>query len=258
MLRFLSDQQKVLLSQIQGRSYANLFGLVERFINAKVLELSSEHWLGDQVALEAMIRFSDEEIKHQQLFRRVEAMIGEKMPVGYQLIPQPDAVAEVVLSKSTWSVLALTLLIELFTQAHYKAAIEDNNDLSPLFKDIFRFHWMEEIQHAKLDEIEWKRINEDMSVQERDQAVNDLIDLVAAVDGILQAQSDSDASYFISIAGTAFSTEQEEQIKQTVLSAYRYQYIFSGVEIKHFQEVLFGMLTEDQSQRVQAALAGIQ
>jgi hypothetical protein len=56
------------VSQIQGRTYANVFGLVERFINAKVLELSHDHWFGDQ--LEALVRFSDEELKHQALFRR--------------------------------------------------------------------------------------------------------------------------------------------------------------------------------------------
>ena len=50
---FLTDAEKRLLSQVQGRTYANIFGLVERFINAKVLEVSREHWLGDQTALEA-------------------------------------------------------------------------------------------------------------------------------------------------------------------------------------------------------------
>ena len=55
------------MSQIQGRTYANIFGLVERFINAKVLELSEDHWFGDQTALEALVRFSDEELKHQAL-----------------------------------------------------------------------------------------------------------------------------------------------------------------------------------------------
>jgi hypothetical protein len=45
----LSADEKRLVSQIQGRTYANVFGLVERFINAKVLELSRDHWLGDQV-----------------------------------------------------------------------------------------------------------------------------------------------------------------------------------------------------------------
>src|SRR4029077_5345306 len=46
----LSPDEKRLVSQIQGRTYANIFGLVERFINAKILELSRDYWLGDQVA----------------------------------------------------------------------------------------------------------------------------------------------------------------------------------------------------------------
>ena len=61
-LDFLTASEQRLLSQIQGRTYANIFGLVERFIAAKVLELSHEHWLGDQNALEALVRFGDEEI----------------------------------------------------------------------------------------------------------------------------------------------------------------------------------------------------
>jgi hypothetical protein len=47
----LSVGEKRFVSQIQGRTYANIFGLVERFINAKVLELSHDHWFGDQVDL---------------------------------------------------------------------------------------------------------------------------------------------------------------------------------------------------------------
>ena len=65
-----------LVSQIQGRTYANVFGLVERFITAKLIDVSREHALGDQNALEALVRFSDEEIKHQALFRRIEAMMA--------------------------------------------------------------------------------------------------------------------------------------------------------------------------------------
>ena len=40
-----------------------MFGFVERFITAKILETTRDHWLGDQTALEALIRFSDEELK---------------------------------------------------------------------------------------------------------------------------------------------------------------------------------------------------
>ena len=136
-LEFLDEQEARMLSQIQGRTYANMFGLVERFINCKVLELSQHHCTGDQVALEALIRFSDEELKHQELFRRIEKMIAAKTPPGYKFLPQPNDVANVVLSKSTWAVLGLTLLIELFTQTHYLKSIEPDQESSPLYKDVF-------------------------------------------------------------------------------------------------------------------------
>ena len=106
-----------------------MFGLVERFIGAKILEVSRDHWLGDQVALEALVRFTDEELKHQELFRRIERMAAEGMPAGYRFLPQPNDVAPVVLGKSTWAVLGLTCHIELFTQAHYRASIEPDADL---------------------------------------------------------------------------------------------------------------------------------
>src|SRR5712672_1239521 len=112
----LSVDEKRFVSQIQGRTYANIFGLVERFINAKVLELSEDHWFGDQVALEALVRFSDEELKHQALFRLVDAMVSDVLPAGYRFDVDHNAVAHAVLGKSTWAVLALTLDIELFTQ----------------------------------------------------------------------------------------------------------------------------------------------
>ena len=147
-LGFMSGADRRLLSQVQGRTYAYIFGLVERFIGAKVIEISREHALGDQAAFEALVRMTDEELKHQEMFRRLEAMMAADMPAGYEKTADPDAVARAVLGKSTWAVLALTLDIELFTQAHYRASIEPQHDLSALWKDVFLFHWREESQHA--------------------------------------------------------------------------------------------------------------
>ena len=190
----LGDADKRLLSQIQGRTYANVFGLVERFITSKLLEVSSEHALGDQTALEAMVRFSDEEIKHQALFRRIEAMMAETMPAGYRFDVDPDAVARAVLARRTWAVLVLTLHIELFVQLHYKSSIEPDGELSELFRDVFLFHWKDECQHAMLDELELKRHDATLAPDQRDKAVGDFIDLVVAVDGILQQQASADAA----------------------------------------------------------------
>jgi hypothetical protein len=257
MLDFLSPGERRLVSQIQGRTYANIFGLVERYIGAKILEVSRDHWLGDQVALEALVRFTDEELKHQELFRRVEAMIAADMPPGYTFMPQPNDVARAVLSKCTWAVLALTCHIELFTQAHYRKSIEPDANLSELWKDVFLFHWKEESQHAILDELEWQREDAKLTSAERDQAVNDLIDLVAAVDGILQAQAAADIDYFLRVCGRTFDGAQVQRLRDTMLKAYRWQYIVSGVQDERFQKILGGMITPEQMKRIGAALAPI-
>ena len=69
-LHFLTPVEQIFMSQIQGRTYANMFALVERFIGAKVLEISRSHWFGDQTALEALVRLTDEELKHQEIDRK--------------------------------------------------------------------------------------------------------------------------------------------------------------------------------------------
>jgi len=247
--------ERRLMSQIQGRTYANIFGLVERFINAKMLELSRDHWFGDQSALEALVRFSDEEIKHQALFRQIEALIADSMPNGYTNTADPNAVAHAVLGKSTWAVLALTCHIELFTQAHYRQSIEPDESLSELYKDVFLFHWREESQHAILDELEWRRIDATLSPAERDAAVDDLIALVGAVDGILQAQSLADVDYFCQIVPRALTHAERRALNSETLAAYRWQYIVSGVQVERFRKVLEELLSTEQYERVTAALA---
>ena len=254
----LSADEKRLVSQIQGRTYANVFGLVERFINAKILELSEDYWLGDQVALEALVRFSDEELKHQALFRRIEGMLAEILPDGYRFDVDPDAVAHDVLGKGTWAVLALTLDIELFTQLHYRRSIDPDAELSELFKDVFFFHWKEEMQHAILDEIEWARHDAGLTAEERDRAVDAFIELVAAVDGILQAQAKADSGYFAATCGRTVDAAETQAIEAAFLKAYRWQYIHSGAQHPHFGRVLSSLITESQGRRIQAALATLQ
>lgn len=256
-LAFLSQDEARLLSQIQGRTYAYIFGLVERFISAKMLDQGRAHVFDDQLALEALVRFSNEEIKHQELFRRMESMIGSQLPAGYRRVAEPNDVARAVLAASTWSVLALTCHIELFVQAHYAETIGPEGELCPLFKDVFKYHWKDESRHVVLDELEWQDEHARLSPAERDRAVNDLIALVAAVDGILEAQAAADADYFMRNVARPFEVDEMTQIKAAVLSAYRWQYIVSGVQNRHFGELLSSMTTQEQMSRIQAALAPI-
>ncbi len=256
-LAFLGPGEMRFLSQVQGRTYCNMFALVERSIAAKMLEISRDYWLGDQVALEAMVRFTDEELKHQELFRRLERMAAAGMPEGYHFQAQPNEVAISVLGKSTWAVLGLVLNIELMTQGHYRTSIGPDATLSPLWKDVFLFHWQEESQHAILDELEWRREHARLNDRERDRGVNDLIELVASVDAILQLQSRADAEYFVLRAGRPFTAGEQKALHDLLLKAYRWQYIVTGVQEPRFAEVMKSMVTPAQMERIGKALAPI-
>ena len=256
-LCFTSADEARLFSQIQGRTYAYIFGLVERFISAKMLEQGRVQIFGDQLALESLVRFSNEEIKHQELFRRMNSMMAPHMPAGYRQVAEPNDVARVVLATSTWSVLALTCHIELFVQSHYAESIAPRDELCPLFADVFKYHWKDECQHVVVDELQWQDEHAKLSPAERDKSVDDFITLVMAVDGILQAQAAADAHYFVSNLQRALGSEEASRVETTMLAAYRWQYIISGARHPHFGRLLTSMTTPAQLARIQAALAPI-
>jgi hypothetical protein len=234
-----------------------MFGLVERFISAKLLEVTRGHILGDQVVVESLVRFTDEELKHQELFRRLEVMMAMDMPKGYTFLPQPNDVANAVLGKCTWAVLGLTCHIELFSVDHYRQSIDRDTEVSELWKDVFLFHMREESQHAVLDEMEWLREDAKLSPAQRDTAVGDLIDLVAAIDGLLQVQATADAEYFTRVVPRKLDKKEAQDLREGLLAAYRWQYIISGVQNDRFMAILGGMITPAQLSRIGSALAPI-
>lgn len=254
-LPFLSASEQRFLSQVQGRTYANMFGLVERFVSAKVVELTGQHSLGDQVALEALIRFSDEEMKHQELFRRIERLAAQDMPEGYHFDAQPNDVAAFVLGKRNWAVLAVICQIELFSQAHYRASIGTAPDLSALFKDVFLYHWREESQHAILDELEWIRENERVSDGERDAAIEDMIAIVGGFDEVVKAQAHADTEYFMRTIRGSQAAPHSADVEAVVLKAYRWTYIVSGMFEPRFSKLLEEMTTDAQKARIESAMA---
>ena len=197
------------------------------------------------------MRFCDEELKHQALFRRIEALAAAVMPPGYRLVLAADDIARVVLSKSTWAVLALTCHIEIFTQVHFRESVEPDAALSPLWKDVFKYRWKEESQHAILDEIEWMREDGRLSREQRDAGVDDLLALVGALDGLLQLQAEADAAYFNALQ--AYSGEQARRVGDVMIEAYRWQCIRSGLSSSRFQEGLFNKIDARQTERVLAA-----
>ena len=54
-----------------------------------------------------------------------------------------------------------------------------------------------------------------------------------------------------------FDAKQVQAIRDTMLKAYRWQYILSGAQHEHFLKVLGGMITDAQTQRIVGALTPI-
>jgi len=176
------------------------------------------------------------------------------MPDGYKFLPDANAVASVVLGKSTWAVLALVCHIEVFVLAHYRQSIAPDAEVSPLFKDVMLHHWREESQHVIVDELEWAREDATLTRQARDQAVDELIELIRAVNGIVEAQARADGQWFAATCGRELTTAEAARVGRALLDAYRWQYIISGAHERRFVDNLKAKITPVQVQRIDQAL----
>jgi hypothetical protein len=255
-LAFLTEAEGRALSRVQGRTYAFFFSLVERYIGATILDRSRGRYLPNEAARAAVAHFGDQDIKQQDHFRRAEALIASGMPGGYSTVVNPDEAARGVLAKSPWTALALACHIDLLVQVHYAHNIDHDVSLSPLFKNILRWH-RQDACHLIPGEREWRRIDARLTPGERDVAVSELIELVEAVDRILRAQAALDSAYFLRLCDRNFTDEDQRAIRALLSKAYRWQYIVSGVQHPHFRQLLTELTTTAQMQRIQRALVPI-
>ena len=77
---------------------------------------------------------------------------------------------------------------------------------------------------------------------------------MVAVDGILRAQSESDANYFCITANRVFGPEERDRVRDGLLRAYRWQYILSGVQEPRFSGILGSLINAAQVDRIRNAL----
>jgi hypothetical protein len=253
----LTPDERMKLNHVEMGAYAHLFGYVEEFIAPRMLALARDFELGDREAFDALTNFAAEEVKHMTLFREVRAAVDDTLGVPLALLPGAQDVARVVLSKNTGAMLLLTAAIEWFTQLHYLTCFKDDASLDPFTMHIFKSHWLEESQHARMDHLETLRAFRSMTDVEKDQAIDDLIALVGAVDGLLQTQAQLDVENLQRVLGRTLASAEQQEVLAHVLAAKRYTFIESGVTHPNFQD-LFGLVTTAAQQRkVQEALAGV-
>jgi hypothetical protein len=250
-IRCLNESEKLKLNQIMGNAYCHIFAYVEEYIVPQALEAAQRDVYGDETRLRTLLRFAEDESKHQELFRRSTALFEKGFGVKCGLIPGREDVARVVLSKSRLCSYLLTSMIEWFTQLHYVEHVRDRGELDGLFRDLVRYHWMDEAQHAKIDSLLIDEITREISEEDRETAVDELLELGGAVDGLLSQQADLDLESLEQAIGRILSEDEKEEIKRNTLRAYRWTFLVSGLEHPNFVQIV-SELTKRGSAKLEA------
>ncbi len=237
-LSFLSTDEKRRLNQIFGNAYAYLFYFVEAYIINMAMEHARAELYGDEHTLRAMLRFAEEEVKHQQLFLRFGELFNASFGSPCEVVDNPQAVAEVILSKSPMAVLLVTLHLEIITQAHYVDAMRDNQEMEPLFTGLFKYHWIEEAQHAKLDVLQLNKLRVDAGDEQVATAINDYFDIITAFAGLLAAQAKLDVGSLARALNRSFSDSEQQAIEVAQRRAYQRAFLYDGLTNSLFLEYL--------------------
>jgi len=237
-IRCLSEGEKLKLNQIMGNAYCHIFAYVEEYIIPQALEAAQRDIYGDETRLRTLLRFAEDESKHQELFRRSTALFEKGFGVPCGLIPAREDVARVILSKSRLCSYLLTSMIEWFTQLHYLEHVRDRKELDGLFRDLVRYHWMDEAQHAKIDTLLIEEIIQEIGEEDRETAVDELLELGGAFDGLLSQQADLDLVSLEKAIGRTLSEEDKAEIKRNTHRAYRWTFLVSGLEHPNFVRIV--------------------
>ena len=223
----------------------------------RFMTLALDFQVDNREGFDALTNFASEEVKHMNLFRKVRQMVDEAVGFPLVLLGDQQQVAHFVLSKNVGAVLLLTSAIEWFTQLHYLSGFKEAGNLDPFTKRIFKFHWLEESQHAKIDHLEAVRAFGKMDDAEKDTAIDDLIELVVALDGLLQKQTGFDVENFARYTGLALTDEERQTLHDSILKAKRYTFIETGVTHPNFLALFGKVTTPAQQEKVQTALATV-
>jgi hypothetical protein len=251
----LSDDEKRMLNQIRGNSYCHIFAFVEEYIVPMVVDHARGDVYGDETRLWSLLRFAEEEVKHQEMLRRACDQFEAGFGTSCGLVPGREEVAGAVLGTSPLTALLLTSMIEWFTQLHYVEHVRDRAELDELFRDILRFHWIDESRHARLDSLLIDEVASGLGPEDRETAVDGLLELGGAVDGLLAQQVELDIDALQLATGRTFGEPEREEIRTHQQRAYRWTFLVSGLEHPNFVRIVEQLTANGAEKLAQAATA---
>ena len=250
----LAPADRLRLNHTRANGYVHIFHFVEEYIIAMAMKHAQAELFGDDAAQRALLRFADEELKHQELFRRFRDAFAADFGSPCERVGAAQNVASFILGKSPLAVTLLTLHLELLTQRNYVDAFKADADvLDPLFKSLFKHHWIEEAQHAKIDVLEMEKLARTASPELLATALSDYAEIIGTFATVLGDQAALDVDSFERARDRTLPPEERAVIVDDQRRAYQDIFLVQGIRNKGFAERAAQLTPEAPS--VLAALA---
>ena len=231
-----SEDERRMLNHIAAYQYLCYFGSVEEFILPFLMDHARPMLREDDYRVRALLNFASEEAKHIHLFNRYREAFEQGFPFKCQMLGPREVLAQRVLSHHPLAVGLIILMIEWMTQAHYVGSIRDDSDIDPLFNSLFKHHWMEEAQHAKLDTLSVDALAEGRSERELAQVTNEFFQIAGFLDKSLQIQARFNVESLERGLGRTIDGRDALIVQQ--YRAARWTYLISGLTHGRFKATL--------------------
>jgi hypothetical protein len=222
-LAFLTDQDQLTLNHCRAFSYAHLNGNYEEFIPLHLTGIVQQDWHDDRAHLRALLRFGDEEMKHQQLFRRTETVLEHSCGHAFGRYFDDDktrvtAFTNAVLEYPSLPRFLLLLAFEFGTRRHYVESVRDHTAErgDPLYVDVLQAHWLEEAQHVKSDMLEVAQLARELSPEALREAFDQVVGIGGLVDATFVGQADKEIETLQQVTRRTLSAAEMTTLRDTL------------------------------------------
>jgi len=243
---WLSPKARRTLNHLRGFSYAHIFLFVEEFIIPLACNSANSYLYTNKSALSAMLRFAEEETKHQRMFIYLKDRLAEGLGFRPEELPDQETVAQQLCERSPLALYLVTIALELLTQRHYIECFnEDRDKLDPGFVKIFRLHWTEEAQHTRIDALEIRALAAKLSAAELRSAAEEVVTILITLKELLAAQDVLDVGSLEHVLDCKFTEVQRRELLLSLNKEFLWVFILSGLEHPSFSALYSEVIPSD-------------
>jgi hypothetical protein len=235
---FLNDRERRILNHCRAFSYVHLFGNLEEFIPLHLAGFVQQDWHDGRERLRTLFRFGEEEMKHQQLFRRAEKVLEQSCghAFGRYFDEEKEKVMELTKAILTFPPLPrflILLALELGSQRHYVESFHERQEQrgDPLYVDILKAHWAEEAQHTKAGMLEIAQLAEALGPDALSAAFTQIMGIAELINTVLLGQVAKEVETFQQVTRRTLTNAEATALREALFQSMNLT--LCGVALSH-------------------------